>query len=163
MYWIILAIIFVIILGIGIPLGLRQRRAQNQLISEGRMIKRDVFFMRYAEIFTLSGGDFERVLTAINSINFAGTGAKVESYRDRQTILFKAYDWSAQLYRTASSGDKDVYQFSFTNWRTYRGAPQNDVQMNLLLTGVEKSFLWLDPYTQVENIQIKTKTKSGFF
>ena len=149
-------------IGIGVIIGLNKSKAIRQLMKEGRTIKRQITFVETAEIFTLSAGEYNRIIDTIKGMDFSGTGVAVESNKDKQAVLFKSNGWAAQLYRMETDGDKDIYCFNFTKWQTYRGIPQNHIQMNILLTELEKAFLRIDPGTKVENARLKTNTKTNF-
>jgi len=155
-------IVIVAAIVIGVAIGLKQRQANNKLLEEGRMIKRDISFVETAEVFTLSGADFERVVNAIWQADFSGAGVSIEKDSAKQAVMFKAKGWAAQLYRMEDDNGKYSYCFTFTAWQTYRGIPQDHAQMNQLLTAVEKAFLSIDPNTQVQASKIKTKTKTSF-
>ena len=156
-------VIIIIAVGIGVTVGLSQRKKANALIEDGRMVKRDISFVETAEVFTLSNADFSRVVDAIKVSDLSGTGVSADRNSEKQAILFKSGGWAAQLYRMEDDGNKYVYCFVFTSWQTYRGIPQNHVQMNLLITAVEKAFINIDQDTQVQSSKIRTKSKASFF
>ena len=59
---------------------------------------------------------------------------------------------------------KNIWYFSFMNWKEDRyGLPEDVTEMNILVTGIEKIFLSIDPNTEVKNTPIQTKTKTKFF
>lgn len=156
-------ILVVIAIGIGLAIGLKQRQGTQQLMQDGRILKRDITFVETAEIFTLSGAEFNSVVEAIRNTDLSGTGASADQNLEKQAVLFKGSDWSAQLYRMENDGDKAVYCFNFLKWQTYRGMPQNHVPMNLLLTAIEKMFLQLDPNAQVQASRMKSSSRPNFF
>ena len=159
-----LAIVLVVAaLVLGVILGLKQREKMNQHIADGRMIKRDIRFIETEELFTLSGGDFQRVVSEIQATSFAGTGVSIQKNDAKQAIQFQGSGWAAQLWRQADSGENAVYAFCFTRWKTHRGIPLNHMEMNMLLTAVEKMFLRIDPNTQVQTRALTTKTRPSFF
>jgi len=160
MLWIFIVGVSAAIIAIAVTVG--QKRGKK-LMDDGRMIKRDISFVNTAELFTLTTVAFDGLIDTIKTMDFSGTGASAESSREKEAVLFKAKGWTAQLYKVEDSDNKSIYCFSFTNWQTYRGIPQNGVQMNILITEVEKAFLRLDPNTKVETARVKTKTKSNFF
>jgi len=156
-------VVIILAVGIGLAVGLKQRSAGNQFMEAGRMIKRDISFVETAEVFTLSETDFKNIVDMIKKADLSDTGVSAESNSEKQIVLFKAKGWAAQLHRLVEEREKCAYCFTFTAWQTYRGMPQNHVQMNLLLTAIEKVFLSIDPNTQVQASRTKTKSKSSFF
>ena len=159
----ILIIVAIIAVVIGVTIGLKQRGKINELLEEGRMIKRDISFVETAELFTLATVSFDGLIEAVKKMDLSGTGVSIDSNSTKQALLFKSTGWSAQLYRMEEDGDKSIYCFSFLNWRTYRGIPQDHIQMNILLTEIEKAFLRIDPNTQVQTSKLKLNTKTSFF
>lgn len=158
-----IVVIIIAIFAIAVPIGLKARNEQNQLIAQGRMLKRDAYFMECTETFTLSGGEYNRVLEAIKAANLSGTGVSVSSNASQQSFAFQASGWAAQMYRAKDDGDQFVYCFGFTKWKTRKGIPLDYVPMNLLLTAVEKAFLSIDPQTKVQSSKAKLKTRPSFF
>ena len=160
MEWVLILGISAVIIVIAVAVG--QKRNQ-QLTDEGKVIKRDISFVESASTFTMTGADFAKIVTALKSMDISGTGASWESKGTTQTIVFKSnHGWAAQLNALESDGEKYRYRFQFTNWETQRGIPWRIDTMNMLLTAIEKAFLSIDPSTQVETTQFKTKTKNSF-
>ncbi len=64
-------VIILISVGIfGAALYFGQQRA-NRLIAEGKMIKRIDEFWNYAEIFTVTGINYEQILSAVSATDFS--------------------------------------------------------------------------------------------
>ncbi len=160
--FIIILLISVALLGGALYFG--QQRA-NRLIAEGKMIKRDGEFWNFAEIFTLAGVDYERVLSAVKSTDFSEY--KVDMYPNnggRSEVLFKSgHGWNAKLTYTGETEGKFKYRFEFVAWNTYRGLPLRADTMNMMETRIEKMFLGLDSQTTVETVENKLETKRSLF
>ena len=160
--FIIILLISAALLGGALYFG--QQRA-NRLIAEGKMIKRDGEFWNFAEIFTLTGVNYERVLNAVNNTDFSEY--KVTQYPDngdRKEILFKSsYEWNAVISMQSEENDVYKYRFEFVAWNTHRGLPLRSDTMNMMETKVEKMFLGLDPHATVEMVENKLKTRQRLF
>ena len=151
---------FLVIIGIAVAVGVSRNK---KLVSEGKIIKRNISFIKSAETFTLTGGDFTNVVAALKAMDISGIGVGWESKGETQTVIFRSkHGWDAQLSALASDDEKYRYSFQFTRWQTSNGVPQRADTMNMLLTAIEKAFLSLDPNTQVTTAPIKVKTKSSF-
>ena len=164
MEWVIVIVIFVVI---GVALALAQLtyvRRNREMISAGKIIKRDISFEGYAEIFTLSNADFAKVVSALKTMDISDAGVSWESKGATRTVDFKSiHEWTARLMALKSSGERYRYSFQFTGWQTHKGVTWRSDTMNMLLTGIEKVFLSLDPNTQLGTEQLKTKSKPSFF
>ena len=158
----LIILISVALFGGAIYLG--QLRA-NRLISEGKMIKRDGEFWNFAEIFTLTGVDYERILSAVRSTDFSEY--KMDTYPGnggKKEILFKSgHGWNALLSFVGENENKFRYRFEFVAWNTHRGLPLRADTMNMMETTIEKMLLRLDPKTTVEPVENKLETKHPLF
>ncbi len=141
-----------------------QKRADS-LIAEGKMIKRDMDFWNFAEIFTLSSVDYKKLRSEINDMDFSEF--KITSYPDnggKSEILFKSgYEWNARILYLGESEGRNKFRFEFTTWNTYNGLPMRSDTMNMMETKIEKMFLKLDPNTVVETVENKIETKHKLF
>ncbi|MBO4848618.1 MAG: hypothetical protein J5586_05650 [Clostridia bacterium] len=151
----ILIIASVGVLGAMFYFGIRNR---NKLIDEGKIILRKSDFMRSAEIFTLSAPDPAAVTAAVKAFDYNDMRAGMKGSTEKQQYVFTGNGWGAQLFRQ-SEGEKAVYRFEFTNWKSSDGIAQDDTNMNKLMTAVEKMFLSFDPETQVTTVPLELKTK----
>lgn len=159
-----LAILVILLaIGIGVAVGMKQVKASNQLMDEGRVVRRTNNWLKSAEEFTLTGGDFARVVQGVQAADLSGTGLNATKSDAEQAVGFKSSTWSAILSKEDDAGDKNVYDFHFVAWHEHNGVPQDALAMNVLLTAVEKLFLAIDPNTQVRTTPIKVKTKTDFF
>lgn len=69
--------------------------------------------------------------------------------------------WNALLYCTGASNGRMTYWFRFTSWGTLDYGVIGEVQMNMLLTAIEKLFLSIDPNTQVQTSFLGTKPRKS--
>jgi hypothetical protein len=155
-------IIIVVIAIFGIALYYNVKRT-NALTESGRIVKRGGNWYENAEQFTLSGADFERVVKGIQASDLSGTGVSVSKNDQKQALWFTTSTWRSVLRKLENAGDKDVYEFSMLHWKEHNGVVQTGVEMNILLTAVEKVFVSIDPATQVTTRPISVKTKTDFF
>jgi hypothetical protein len=159
---VVIILISVAIIGVAAYFG--QQRV-NRLISEGKMIKRDGEFWNFAEIFTISSVDYDRVLAEINNTDFSEF--KVTMYPNnggnKQVVFKSSYEWNAEILFLDESNGKYRYRFDFTAWNTHRGLPLRSDTMNMMETKVEKMFLKLDPQAKVDTEEMKLKTKTRLF
>ena len=72
---------------IGLFFGLRQGKVNNQLLDEGRIVKRKYVITEQAEEFTLRGADFARVLQGIQDADLRGSGVSVQRNDTNQAFL----------------------------------------------------------------------------
>lgn len=157
-------IIIIAAIVIGLVIGLKKREEANAYIEEGRMIKRDSDFVEMEEIFTLSGADADKVIECFNQVDYSGIGLTEGKSNNQGSFIFKSgSNWGAQINRLEDEGEKQVYSFCFTHWRTYKGLKMNLVEMNLLVTAVEKTFLSIDPNVTVKTSKMKTHRKMKIF
>ena len=160
---IIIIVIVAVVVVLVVVAQLVYLRRNKAMISGGKIIKRDISFQEYAEIFTLSNADFTIVIPALKSMDISGTGVSWESKGGTKTVDFKSsHEWAARLTSLEGDGEKYRYCFQFTEWQTNKGVPWRQDTMNILLTSIEKAFLSIDPNTQVVTERIKTKSKSSF-
>jgi len=136
MEWLALAIIIIFIVVVAV---VAKSRAEKQ-IAEGKTIKRDISFVRTAEIFTLTGVTTAMVAEKLKALNYSEIGAAVEG--SKGTYHFKGRgNWAAQLSLIEQEGEIYKYKFQFTRWETSHNLPMHADRMNMLLTSVEKMFL----------------------
>ncbi|MBR6407442.1 MAG: hypothetical protein IKS19_02450 [Clostridia bacterium] len=148
-------------IGIGIAVGVSQAKKNNQLISEGKMIKRTYRYAEKGEEFTSKIGSFKALADTIATMPMP---CKAEGNTSTQ-VIFTAKTFAARLYKVQFDQPSGigVFRFEFTRWKEYRGMYEEANAMNVLLTSVEKAFLQLDPNTGVKNYDIDFKTKHSVF
>lgn len=159
MIWIILLIGFAI-LGVVVYFSMK---AHNKMVAEGTIISRRTNFMENAEVFTLRAVDPAQVTEAVKALDYSGMHTGMKGSSQQQIFKFTGATWGAKLFRLNADEEQMCYRFEFTNWKTHNGTPQNGLDMNKLLTAVEKMFLSFDPGTQVAAMPLELKTKHNFF
>ena len=90
---------------IGLFFGLRQGKVNNQLLDEGRIVKRKYVITEQAEEFTLRGADFARVLQGIQDADLRGSGVSVQRNDTNQ-----AYDLVGKLVDETGLTRKAIVQ-----------------------------------------------------
>lgn len=138
-------------------------KKHKQLVGEGKIISRKPDFVKNAEIFTLHIPDFSLVTEGVKAFPYGEIGTNLKGSSTEQRFNFTASSWGAKLFRTSGDGESAEYRFEFTNWSTRNGMPTAALQMNMLLTAVEKLFLSIDGSTQVRTQPLELKTKHTFF
>ncbi len=142
-----------------------QSSRRNSMLSEGKIVNRDGDFYEKAEIFKLRDDGIEGVVNQISRINMDGTASSFEGNRKTGVFNFtSSHGWRAVFRpRECEEEGKMCFEFRFTHWETYNSIPQGTLQMNQVLTLVERALLEVDPNTRVDSEYIKTKTKTKFF
>lgn len=159
MWWGIL--IAALAVGIGLAIGLKQANQKKQLISEGKMIRRDYRYAEKGEEFTSRVGSYQALADKISQMY---SPCKIEGNTSTQ-VVFTGSTYAARLYKVkfdAPSGI-GIFRFEFTHWKSSGGVYENDSAMNVLMTSVEKCFLALDPNTGVTFYDLDFKTKHKVF
>ena len=159
MWWVILLVIAAV--GIGVMLGLKQARQNKQLISEGKMIRRDLRFAEKGEEFTSRVGSYKALADKISSMY---SPCKIEGNASTQ-VVFTGSTYAARLYKVKYDEPSGIgiFRFEFTHWKSSGGVYENVNAMNVLMTSVEKCFLELDPNTGVRFYDLDFKTKHKVF
>lgn len=156
-----------ILLGVGVFMAILiaiSLRAHNKMVANGEIISRDTKFMEKAELFTLNAPEPTAVSGRIKGFSvYEKGGISMKGSTEDQKYVFKASSWSAVLERQSVSDGKSVYRFQFVSWKTSNGMAQDSLNMNRLLTAIEKMFLEFDPQTQVGTELVDFKTKHKLF
>lgn len=152
----------IVFLVIGIPALIYNNYRKKKLIGEGRIIDREHSFWNFSEHFTVTGVEYDKVLSEINSTDFSQLRVQIyPNYGGNAKILFKSnLLWNAELLLEGQEGDTYKYRFAFTHWETRNGTPRFSEEMNIMETTIEKIFLRLDPNTVVRSREQKTVTGS---
>lgn len=158
MIWVALLIGFAI-LGIVIYFSMK---AHNKLVAEGKIISRRTDFAEDAEEFTFRAVEPAQITEAVKALDYGDMHAGMKGSSERQIFKFTGSGWAAQLYRMEAEDAQMRYRFEFTNWKTRNGMPQDALNMNKLLTAVEKVFLSFDPSAQVRAVPLELKTRHNF-
>ena len=143
--------IVVALLIVGQIIGKNRQKAAMQ---KGEIIERPKNYESLAEIFTLRAMDPNVVNQAIHSIDYSRM-FKVEMrfVPDRNCFEFlgrakygSTVLWTARLSFFGTDGVWMRYCFEFLRWNSNL----TNLEMNQLLTAIEKTFLMLDPQTSVQ-------------
>lgn len=136
-------------------------KRNKRLMEEGKIIDREGSFWEKAEIFTLIGGEYEKVGNLIKTADYSECPVTLyPNYENKKVFLFKSgEDWEARLVFLGENEGKNKYRFEFIKWKTRNGIPTNMSTMNMIETTIEKIFLGLDSKTVVETEKIKIKTR----
>ena len=154
-------LIAVVAIGIGVALGMKQAKQNKQLISEGKMIRRDLRFAEKGEEFTSRVGSYKALADRISSMY---SPCKIEGNASTQ-VVFTGSTYAARLYKVKFDEPSGIgiFRFEFTHWKSSGGVYENVNAMNVLMTSVEKCFLELDPNTGVSFYDLDFKTKHKVF
>lgn len=154
-------LIAVAAIGIGAALGMKQAKQNKQLISEGKMIRRDLRFAEKGEEFTSRVGSYKALADKISSMY---SPCKIEGNASTQ-VVFTGSTYAARLYKVKFDEPSGIgiFRFEFTHWKSSGGMYENVNAMNVLMTSVEKCFLELDPNTGVSFYDLDFKTKHKVF
>lgn len=154
-------LIAAIAIGIGVALGMKQAKQNKQLISEGKMIRRDLRFAEKGEEFTSRVGSYKALADKISSMY---SPCKIEGNASTQ-VLFTGSTYAARLYKVKFDEPSGIgiFRFEFTHWKSSSGVYENVNAMNVLMTSVEKCFLELDPNTGVSFYDLDFKTRHKVF
>jgi len=154
-------LIAVVAIGIGAALGMKQAKQNKQLISEGKMIRRDLRFAEKGEEFTSRVGSYKALADKISSMY---SPCKIEGNASTQVVFTGSTD-AASLYKVMFDEPSGIgiFRFEFTHWKSSGGVYENVNAMNVLMTSVEKCFLELDPNTGVSFYDLDFKTKHKLF
>ena len=154
-------LIAVVAIGIGAALGMKQAKQNKQLISEGKMIRRDLRFAEKGEEFTSRVGSYKALADKISSMY---SPCKIEGNASTQ-VVFTGSTYAARLYKVKFDEPSGIgiFRFEFTHWKSSGGVYENVNAMNVLMTSVEKCFLELDPNTGVRFYDLDFKTKHKLF
>ena len=154
-------LIAVVAIGIGVALGMKQAKQNKQLISEGKIIRRDLRFAEKGEEFTSRVGSYKALADRISSMY---SPCKIEGNASTQ-VVFTGSTYAARLYKVKFDEPSGIgiFRFEFTHWKSSGGVYENVNAMNVLMTSVEKCFLELDPNTGVSFYDLDFKTKHKVF
>ena len=163
--WAAILGISAVIIVLAVVVGVKQR---NKLMGEGKIVNRPHNFYDMAEIFTLGPVTLQAISNALASSDFSGMGVQMQPDPQNQQIIFRQNTWTGLLKYMGMTGDpsmggKTVYRLWITSYRTYRSSVQGALEMNMLMTEIEKVLLCFDPGTQVSTEMVIRKTKTKFF
>lgn len=144
----------------------RTIKQERQLTSDGKIICRSRRFMEQAEDIILVCNDRNLICEKIKALSYSEM--KVAMTADGQQAFHFSFshprgNWGASLCQREAPEGKVAYRFQFTHWKVSDFGVIGEVQMNMLLTAVEKMFLSIDPDTQVKTQLLETQTSHKFF
>lgn len=134
----------------------------TMLRESGKLAIREGRFWEDAELL-YTKTPFDELRKELMNADYSGSGVTAPRSDGEQPILIfqSAKGFNAAVAYMGEIDGEHKYNFSILNWKMRNGAVQGFLEMNVLMTVVEKVFLALDPDTeaQIEPRQIKTKTK----
>jgi len=135
---------------------------KNKMINDGKITNRSSDFVYYSEFFTTKAFEAIELKNVMSSDSFKYY-YKGGIHGNCDTTLTFNYGnmWTAKLTKIEQTSSSCKYQFMFVSWKTKDYVPVGGVQMNMLLTGLEKAFLQIDPNTQVTKKKNEVSTKRG--
>lgn len=146
-----------------VPIAIVCTNMRNKLLSEGKIVNRDIHFVENAEIFTFRKPvDYSPITNGVMNFDYKDIRCALSGDKARQTYNFKGADWSANLWYVGENAEAVTYRFEFNNWSSRNGIPYSALAMNKLATAIEKLFLSIDPYTYVSTEPVEFKTKHSF-
>ena len=135
---------------------------QKALLESGQMVKREADFYKNEEIFTMKPISFEEMTNAIQNADFSAMRVSANVNSEKKYIVFTGSSFHAVLQEKESTKENAVYGFSLHDWHGRNGAaPIMDI--NILMTAVEKAILGPDPETKVTSAPINYKSKTSLF
>ncbi|MBQ6469161.1 MAG: hypothetical protein IJJ50_03800 [Lachnospiraceae bacterium] len=160
MQWVLIIGLSAIIFGIAIAVG---NSRQKELMSEGKIVKRDYSFWENMEIFS-TGIPYAAVLNAVRNTDYSDLKADVyPNVNGQAAVLWKSsHAWNAKLLYAGENAGRQIYRFSFTGWRTRNGSPYRPDTMNMMMTRIEKMILAMDPSATVETHKMQLKSRPRF-
>lgn len=152
-------IIVVAFLILGIVIAAKSAHT-DELIREGKAIKRETEFYKNEEFFT-AAIPANTAIEKISQVNVNGVKASAGRLRSGHIGVgfgFKGY-WTATFAYLGAKDEKALYRFAFTGWKTRNGGVYGYSEMNMLITAVEKALVAIDPDAVVETHRMKVKSK----
>lgn len=141
-------------------------KQERQMTSEGKIINRSHRFIEQAEDFTIICDDPAIVSGKLESLPLSEMNVKM-AFDGQHVFQFSfthpSGNWTAVLHRIDAPAGQLAYSFNFTHWKVSDLGVIGELQMNMLLTAIEKMFLSIDPNTQVKTRLLETKTSHKFF
>lgn len=123
------------------------------LLSTGKILDRPNDFVRTKQIYTVRNVNFQQVISILRmKVANKEFSANIIEDKNRRSIFIDGFQWKARLWQVSENAGCQVFAFCFLEW--YRDYEDS---MNCLLTSVEKTFLQLDPGTQLQSVKMETK------
>ena len=161
---IVILLISAAIIALAVGLGVKKR---NELLEAGKIVKRPYNFYDMAEIFTLGPVALQAIGNVLMRSELGQLGIQAQADYQNQRIIFRHGSWVGLLKYMgetgpAEMGGKSVYRLWISSYRTYRSSVQGAIEMNEMMTVVEKTLLGFDPNTSVSTEMVTRKSKTDF-
>ena len=143
--------IIVIAVTAGVILGLKVRKS-------GLVVKRSGSFYKETSVF-YAAASAAVIRKALGQFGLNSHRIEYGENPANGSLHFSCPGWTAQLVQTGPS----EFAFDFTHFETHNGVPANLMQMNVLLTALEKAFLSVDPEASVVRWAKAMKTKTSIW
>lgn len=153
-YIIFSSLLLVAIIVIAAAVGTKKR---NQLMAEGKIIKRNANFYKNKQLFKSFINDQQAFFNALTTA-VRGTGICSVSGDYGSTVVYNGKTWTAHLERLQSNDGSLMFSYMLIKYEEYRGIPKNMADFNIMLTAIEKVFLQFDPDTQITEQVIAFKS-----
>jgi len=140
-------------------------RKKNELESSGKIVERKNSFFKQAHFFSTKTNDLNVIGNAIDKNVLGEEKLSYEPNIANGQIVFHNRinfgSFGAHLVSLGAQDGQCRYKFQVTAWREgqYGITRQDLFGANVLLTAIEKAFLYLDPYTNVERANASYKSK----
>lgn len=163
----------VIVLGFTllVVLFVMNKQKRERLLAEQKIVERPKDFAEYTEEFTLRPVSMQEVEKIIqSSAILQQNGLQIQT--DDSRFFFRHANYKAVLVCTEKNEEKSVWEFAFVEWSTneystntiVRWLESNkDMEMNALLTGIEKMFLNFDSEAKVKKVKNDITSKRNWF
>lgn len=158
-----LGLVFLIMGAIVIPVSYTSLKKKNEKMEQGIMVQRAGVFYEMEETFTTTA-DWKTVWGALREADYHGSISNGHQQQGLCVVDYKSTYFTAR-FSEMDNGTEDthIYKFQFTHWKSRNGIPYSVDLMNVLLTTIEKTFLQIDPATQVSTKKVDFKTNTKFF
>ena len=148
-------LVFAIVLYFGL-LGIIKSIRKSNLIKKGIIVKREKAFWKKKECF-LTASSPETIRNAVEQTDLSDIGISVfrNNNEECRFTFQNGYMISADLKYNGRENGKYLYSFMFTSWNTSFFVVEGQINMNRLLTCIERIIIALDPETVIEKSKKK--------
>ena len=151
---IIIAVVIVAVIALG------AKKEKSTLTSSGKIHEQEPDFYKKEHTFTTSAS-FDQIVDNLKGAGLAESKISMQADRQHQTVAFDGgamFPYRAALQYKGEQNGKKVFLFSFLTWKERNGVPDY-MNMNILLTAVEKSIYAADPSALVSSVRMQIRTK----
>lgn len=154
-------VIIVVLIAIGVFGVWLRHAATEEGVGDGSLIRRPAAFYHDQFDYELRGADFDRVHEAVLAVvREGGMGITEMKHNHTSSMTFEG-SYTARFYMPDAS-DPGHWRFLLTHYRTNRsGSFTETIEVNRLLTGIEKALLEIDPLTTVTEHYNEMKTHTN--